>query len=64
MQVGIVYCDGNVWAVYDSGDFAADKAKALAKEHPQYTWTYTYNTVLITSHRQWQLDRSKVETKA
>lgn len=47
-QVGIVYCDGLVWAVYDSGDYAADKAKKLADEHPQYMWTWTYNTVLIT----------------
>jgi hypothetical protein len=49
IQIGIVYCDGIVWAVYDSGDHAADRAKSLQAEYPQYQWTYSYNTVLITS---------------
>lgn len=46
MQIGIVYQDGRVYMVYDSGDFAADEAKRLQKAYPAYDWTYAYHAVI------------------
>lgn len=46
MQIGIVYQNGRVYIVYDSGDFAADECKRLRKAYPMYDWMYGYYNVI------------------
>jgi hypothetical protein len=49
MKIGILYQDGLVYRVFDSGDYAADKAKELSRLYPWFNWTWSYNEVLKTS---------------
>lgn len=48
MQIGIVYQNSQVWAVFDSGDYAADKCKEMQTKFPWFHWQYAYHTVLQT----------------